>query len=128
MPLNDKQLDLDSLNTQQLNQLKRKWPKNLAVLVSIVDNRLAREKLNKPLLAEKLITDISFYLGGRDIYLPRGGTLALFLRNVRIYQAFNGRNTHELAMEYQLTTRQIGNVIKQVRETIRQSSISIENN
>lgn len=128
MPLNDEELNLESLSPQQLNQLKQRWPKTLTALVRIVDSRLIKEKLNKPLLAEKLITDISFYLGGRDIYLPRGGTLALFLRNVRIYQAFNGRNTHELAMEYQLTTRQIDNVIKQVRETIRQSSINVENN
>jgi Mor family transcriptional regulator len=111
MPLNDEQFDLDSLNAKQLNQLTQKWPKNLAELVSIVDNRLAKEKLDKPLLAEKLITDISIYLGGRDIYLPRGRSLSGFLRNLRIYQAFNGRNADELAKEHGLSRGYCGGMI-----------------
>lgn len=119
MPLNDEQLDLDSLDTQQLNQLKQKWPKNLAELVSIVDNRLAKEKLDKPLLAEKLITDISIYLGGRDIYLPRGSSLSRFIRNLRIYQAFNGRNADELAKEHGFSRRQIDNIVAQIRQLNR---------
>lgn len=121
MPLNDEQLDLDLdlLDTQQLNQLKQKWPKNLAELVSIVDNRLAKEKLDKPLLAEKLITDISIYLGGRDIYLPRGSSLSRFIRNLRIYQAFNGRNADELAKEHGFSRRQIDNIVAQIRQLNR---------
>jgi Mor family transcriptional regulator len=111
MPLNDEQLDLDSLNPKQLNQLTQKWPKNLAELVSIVGNRLAKEKLDKPLLAEKLITDISIYLGGRAIYLPRGRSLSGFLRNLRIYQAFNGSNADELAKEHGLSRGYCGGMI-----------------
>lgn len=119
MPITNEQFDLDSLDTQQLNQLKQKWPKNLAELVSIVDSRLAKEKLDKPLLAEKLITDISIYLGGRDIYLPRGCSLLRFIRNLRIYQAFNGRNADDLAKEHGFSRRQIENIVAQIRELNR---------
>lgn len=119
MSLNEELLDLDVLNTQQLNQLKKKWPRTLAELMSVIETRLAKEKLNKPLLAEKLITDISFYLGGRDIYLPKGESLARFIRNLRIYQAFNGRNADELAKEHGFTRRQIDNIVVQMRELNR---------
>lgn len=119
MSLNEEQLDIDVLNPQQLNQLKKKWPKNLADLLSVIETRLTKEKLDKPLLAEKLITDISSYLGGRDIYLPKGNSLACFLRNIRIYQAFNGRNADDLAKEHGFSRRQIENIVAQIRELNR---------
>ncbi|WP_051484707.1 Mor transcription activator family protein [Shewanella waksmanii] len=127
MSLNNEKLDLSSLSSKQLWQLKLKWPKNLVDLVCVVDKSLANEKLDEPLLAEKIIAEISFYLGGRDIYIPKGKPLSDFLRNIRIYQAFNGRNSDDLAVQYGLTCRQINNIIKQVREINRQSSINIKN-
>lgn len=104
---------LDSMTTAQSNIFKSKWPKNLMELSDVIDACLAEEKVVANKLTEKIIASIAFYLGGRDLYLPNGKALEMFLRNLRIYQEFNGRNQAELAKKHSMTERRIEQITKE---------------
>lgn len=110
---------LDSMTTAQSNIFKGKWPKNLVELSDVIDACLAEEKVVANKLTEKIITSIAFYLGGREFYFPNGKSLEMFLRNLRIYQEFNGRNRAELARKYSMTERNIDKITKEFKELYR---------
>lgn len=110
---------IDSMTTAQSNIFKSKWPENLVELSDVIDACLAEEKVVANKLTEKIITSIAFYLGGRDLYLPNGKSLEMFLRNLRIYQEFNGRNKAELARKYSMTERNIHYITEDLKALYR---------
>ncbi|ABM25758.1 prophage MuSo1, positive regulator of late transcription, putative [Shewanella sp. W3-18-1] len=110
---------IDSMTTAQSNIFKSKWPENLVALSDVIDACLAEEKVVANKLTEKIITSIAFYLGGRDLYLPNGKSLEMFLRNLRIYQEFNGRNKAELARKYSMTERNIDKITEDLKALYR---------
>ncbi|MGK4305126.1 Mor transcription activator family protein [Shewanella xiamenensis] len=110
---------LDSMTTAQSNIFKGKWPKTLVELSDVIDACLAEDKVVANKLTEKIITAIAFYLGGRDLYLPNGKSLEMFLRNLRVYQEFNGLNYAELSQKYNLTERRIYQITKEFTDLYR---------
>lgn len=110
---------LDSMTSAQWNILKSKWPRNLVALSDVIDACLTEEKVVANKLTEKIIASIAFYLGGRDLYLPSGKKLEIFLRNLRVYQEFNGLNYAELSQKYNLTERSIYQITKEFKELYR---------
>lgn len=89
------------------------------------------EKLKKELLEDTSIEDIpdryaeiveiigidkfvemAEYARGDKIYFPKTENILAPARNRRIKKEYNGYNTKELAERYNLTTIQVGNILK----------------
>lgn len=56
--------------------------------------------------------ELGEYARGDEIYFPKPETIIAPARNRRIKKEYNGYNSRELAEKYDLTTRQIENIIK----------------
>ena len=75
---------------------------------------------------EKFI-ELSEYAKGDEIYFPKTENIIAPARNRRIKKEWNGYNSKELAEKYNLTTKQIGNILKD-EPMIGQMSIFDMNN
>ena len=60
---------------------------------------------------EKFI-GLSEYAKGDELYFPKKENIIAPARNRRIRKEWNGYNLKELAEKYNLTTKQIGNIVK----------------
>lgn len=60
---------------------------------------------------EKFI-ELSEYAKGDELYFPKLENVLAPARNRRIKKEWNGYNMKELADKYNLTTKQIGNILK----------------
>lgn len=60
---------------------------------------------------EKFI-ELSDYARGDELYFPKVENIVAPARNRRIKREWNGYNNKELADKYNLTTKQIGNILK----------------
>lgn len=60
---------------------------------------------------EKFI-ELSEYAKGDEIYFPKAENILAPARNRRIKKEWNGYNAKQLAEKYNLTTKQIGNILK----------------
>ncbi|WP_051227450.1 Mor transcription activator family protein [Oceanospirillum beijerinckii] len=92
----------------------------LMAVLSIIQGELARS-LDITLEAayphaKDACKALSNYLSGRAFYLPRSDRLQRALRNIKIYQAFDGFNQRSLAQEYGLTPQRVYSIIEQQRE------------
>lgn len=58
------------------------------------------------------VLKLSQYFMGDKMYLPKAERLLSPARNRRIRREYNGYNTKELAQEYELTTNQILQIIR----------------
>lgn len=54
--------------------------------------------------------------GGQQIYLPKGVLFELSVRDLQIWEKWNGRNTLELCREYDLTKQRLYQIIAVGRE------------
>lgn len=57
---------------------------------------------------------ISDYAKGDELYFPKAENVLAPARNRRIRKEYNGYNMRELAQKYELTTKQIDNILKDV--------------
>ncbi|MBB7152126.1 transcriptional regulator, partial [Escherichia coli] len=55
------------------------------------------------------------HLGGGQVYIPRGQVLDSLIRDLRIWNDFNGRNVHELAIRHGVTFNTVYKAIRRMR-------------
>lgn len=60
---------------------------------------------------EKFV-ELSDYARGDELYFPKAENIIAPARNRRIKKEWNGYNVKELAEKYNLTIKQIGNILK----------------
>ena len=65
----------------------------------------------------KNVLKLSRYFMGDKIYLPKAERILAPARNRRIRREYNGRNAKELAKEYDLTTNQILQIVRDLDPT-----------
>lgn len=65
-------------------------------------------------LAKKLADQVGRDWAGQQVYIGRGSVTSA--RDREIYRRFDGNNHHILARDYQLTERQIYNIVSNVRQ------------
>ncbi len=89
------------------------------------------DELTRTLISETVLEDISEsyrpvvkiigvekfmelceYAMGDELYFPKAESVIAPARNRRIKKEWNGYNAKELAEKYNLTTKQIGNILK----------------
>lgn len=96
--------------------VKKAWPKFLRELIEVLKDELFRSGLPKDdvlKLAQKLVARQAHHLGGRMVYIPRDERLKLALRDMEIYDNYNGGNSRNLAEHYKLTQQRICNIVKE---------------
>jgi Mor family transcriptional regulator len=94
------------------------WPEGLAEtydlwLALLREQGFAMDKAQE--LAEKAVTRLAEYRGGRSFYLPKNDSLQRAIRDRDIWHSFNGRNKHQLAKKHNLTTRAIELIVTEQR-------------
>ena len=115
-------VDLNTLleHMDQIDNDPRAWPRSLADMLSVIQHQLMRsQSLTKDAaypVARDIMASLAHYMGGRQLYFPRDDRLQRALRDIRIYQTFDGRNHQALADHYGLTTMQIYNIVAQQKK------------
>lgn len=69
-------------------------------------------------VAEALATTLSSYLGGQDLYIPKGERLNVALRNIRIWREFKDNNLEQLCRPgrlYGLSERRVSQIVAEQR-------------
>jgi len=120
------ELDLNSIN-KQLDALSDddhqwsilRWPERLQTLYAVVLRQLQGltfDDNHKHRLAVSIITAQAHYLGGRELYLPTNKTLKEALRDLDIFNCWQGNNIPQLAREHNLTERAIYDILAKQRK------------
>ncbi|MGF1775882.1 Mor transcription activator family protein [Vibrio nomapromontoriensis] len=125
----------DNINLEDIDRIvelqgdSTKWPVVLAELHTLVVHNLAQSGLKAEQaksLGFTLTLSIADHLGGAQEYLPRGDALRRQIRNMRMYDEFNGRNHLELSKRYGITERAAYEILaKQRAIEIRQRQPSL---
>lgn len=90
------------------------------------ENRLIRELIEETTIEDisenyrpvveiigiKNFAELSSYARGDELYFPKVENIIAPARNRRIKKEWNGYNSKELADKYNLTIKQIGNILK----------------
>ena len=76
------------------------------------DTSLEPYRLVVEMIGLKNVLKLSQYFMGDKIYLPKAERILAPARNRRIRREYNGRNAKELAKEYDLTTNQILQIVR----------------
>lgn len=101
-----------------------RWGESAAVIQCVLQAALEREgeKPDRAMrLAEAALLAFADYCGGREIYLPKAVVLKAGLRDRRMCAEFNGRNYHELAARYNLSTRRVRDIVAEGLQRSRSS-------
>lgn len=96
------------------------WPATLAQMMDVTCAALQRGGLGDEqaeTLARTVVIAQANYIGGRGIYLPRGQSLALALRDDAIFRASRRGNTLALAKKYGISDRAVQMIVR--RQTLR---------
>lgn len=111
-PLDSSLLDhLDHLPAEQ-----NAWPTILLELHGVLQQRLQKRGIDVPEIALECVLDIGEYMGGMQVYLPRGDRLRQQIRDMKIWNEFNGSNTKILARRYDVTEKTIYEVCARMRK------------
>lgn len=109
---------LETLQDVAIDAPSDVWPSMLAELVDVLRasfQRRGRSEGEAIAEAQHAALAIGEYLGGRQIYLPRGDRLKEWLRDRAIYLEYKGTNKDELARRYGLTDRRIEQIAAEQR-------------
>lgn len=69
--------------------------------------------------ASMVVDYLSTYWAGQVVSFPKDVQYKLTLKELEIYDQFNGRNKDELARKYGMTPRGMGKLIARIREKIK---------
>ncbi|MBU0809633.1 MAG: transcriptional regulator [Gammaproteobacteria bacterium] len=113
----------DALEHMQSPEIRAKWPKALADLVSVIEAAHLRAG-DAPEVAQRrafvTVRALSNYAGGRQLYMPKGEILERALRDREIWSRYNGRNIDDLVAEFDLGFVQVYSIIAEQRALHRQ--------
>lgn len=62
---------------------------------------------------------LSTYWAGQVVTFPKDAQYKLTLKELEIYDQFNGQNKDDLARQYGMTPRGMGKLLKRIREKIK---------
>ncbi|EDH5595466.1 transcriptional regulator [Salmonella enterica subsp. enterica serovar Newport] len=91
-----------------------RFPALLAELNDVLRQELSRLGV-EPAHSLEIVVAICKHLGGGQVYIPRGQVLDSLIRDLRIWNDFNGRNVHELAIRHGVTFNTVYKAIRRMR-------------
>lgn len=102
------------------DEVRKKWPKDLAALIDLYQASLIRmgyaEKDAKK-IAHTLLAEQAIYCGGRHVYIPKGDRFKQAVRDIELFNDWHDRGIvpDELAIRYKLSTQHVYRIIKEQR-------------
>lgn len=113
----------DVLEHLQTPEIRAKWPKALADLVTVIESANGRAGDDQDAARDRaviIVRALSKYAGGRQLYIPKDDVLERALRDREIWNRFQGNNVDELASTYKLTAVKVYSIIAEQRLLHRQ--------
>ncbi|MGC3833973.1 Mor transcription activator family protein [Moritella viscosa] len=107
-------------HSSDVSDEQRQWPAMLLELHGVIQATLDKHNIDTPELPLAMVLDISEYMGGMQVYMPRGVRLRQQIRDMEIWKAFNGSNVHQLARHYKVTDKTIYEVCRRMRKIEQQ--------
>ena len=77
--------------------------------------------------ASSVVDYLSTYWAGQVVSFPKDVQYKLTLKELEIYDQFNGRNKDELARAYGMTPRGMGKLIQRIRDKIKAQNRAADN-
>lgn len=95
---------------------KSRWPQLLSELVDAAAEALSRSHPDDPEKAEtearQVVLAIADYLGGQQVYIPRGALVRTAVRDTMMWREFErGISPRRLAKKHQISERQVFNIL-----------------
>lgn len=106
--------DLPDVDFWELHQKGVRWPEETVRLMEVFESLFKRKKIAQEpkKLALEAALALSFYCGGRHIYVPRGHHIKVLVRDAEICARFLPGKAIELAEEYGITDRHVHRIIE----------------
>lgn len=101
---------IDKIDTSKMD--KDSWPVIILDLHSLIEH----EMKNGDGSSLSMMLAITGYLGGMQVYIPKADKVRKELRNIEIWQRFDGTNIHKLAKEYDLAEQHLYRIIAKMRK------------
>ena len=76
--------------------------------------------------ASSVVDYLSTYWAGQVVSYPKDVQYKLTIKELEIYDQFNGRNKDDLARKYGMTPRGMGKLLKRIRDKIRAHGAAAE--
>lgn len=92
------------------------WPSLLLELHDVLAHELKQKGIESPTIPLELVLAIGQHMGGFQVYIPRGDALRQQIRDMQIYNEFNGRNIKFLAKKHHVTYKTIYEIIARIRK------------
>lgn len=101
-------------------EVRLKWPKDLAALVDIYSaslNRMGYDDEQARSISHALLAEQATYCGGRYFYLPKLDALKKAIRDVELYKDWSDRGIlpETLADKYDISATHVYRIIKEQR-------------
>ena len=102
------------------DDVRKKWPKDLAALIDLYQASLLRQGYDEKdakKIAHTLLAEQAMYCGGRHVYIPKGDRFRQAVRDIDLFNdSHNGGIVpDELAIKYKLSTQHVYRIIKEQR-------------
>lgn len=114
--------ELEELSLSQLDEYASeledesiKWPEDMRQMYDIIKVSLRKSGGNERLTIA-LVSAICHHFGGMPLYIGTGDALRRHLRDLQIWDDFNGKNVRELIRKYNVGYAQIYRIIGRMRK------------
>ena len=102
------------------DDVRKKWPKDLAALIDLYQASLQRmgyDEKDAKKIAHTLLAEQAMYCGGRHVYIPKGDRFRQAVRDIDLFNDWHDRGVmpDELAIKYKLSTQHVYRIIKEQR-------------
>ncbi len=116
-------IDPDVLNNlDHLDEEETDWPVTFLKLRDILADKLEGLLPDHKKVSLSLALTVGQYIGGMSIYLPTGQLLQKYVRDINIWEAFDGSNVKRLSVQYRLSEKAIYQVLHRMRTMSSQRS------
>ena len=96
------------------------WTSYLVKMVDALSAFFKQKGLHKAMrVAADVATEIAFFGGGSEFYIPKADRLRRMIRDNEIYERFPHVGSIKLAEEFGLSDRHVWRICKQVRDSLR---------
>lgn len=102
---------LDNINQAMECDDCKVWPSIVVDLFKIVKLKYQKQGIEDIKVTLETTLALIDYLGGMQVYVPKGERLRKHIRNMEIYYRFNGQNVRELARQFEQTEQSIYRIL-----------------
>ncbi len=104
---------LEHIDQAMHSEDSKAWPSIVVDVFKILEQQYQQQGIDDIKTTLNTTLAVIDYLGGMQVYVPKGNRLRKYIRDMEIYHRFNGNNIAELAKEYGHSEQSIYRIIAQ---------------